>query len=125
STVSRSTIVSAACVCTCAPNSSASSLAARSNGPEQLGTKRGAKQTRSRSPAAPCQRRARLSASASAVSVDSASSSGAPSGCAPAKQRLAEVDMRLDEAGDDETAGAIAHLNSGMLPPSLDRQGVL
>src|SRR2546430_17535846 len=42
----------------------------------------------------------------------------------PAKQRLAEADMRLDEAGDDETAGAIAHLNSGMLPPSLDRHVV-
>ena len=82
STVSRSTMVSAACVCSWASNRSASSLAARSSGPEQLGTKRGAKHTRSRPPAPLCHRLASASASESAASVDSASSSGAPSGCA-------------------------------------------
>src|SRR3989442_1004482 len=79
-TVSRSTIVSAAWVWTCAPNSSASSLAARSSGPEQLGTKRGAKQTRSRSPAAPCQRRAPLLAPPRPPPAPSPPPRGAPPG---------------------------------------------
>src|SRR5207244_10359320 len=56
----------------CASNRSARSLAARSKGPEQLGTNRGAKQTRSRPSADPCQRWASAAASVSASSVDSA-----------------------------------------------------
>src|SRR5947208_6743748 len=37
----------------------------------------------------------------------------------PAKQRLAEVDVGLDEPGHDETTRAIANLDGEVLPPSL------
>ena len=37
----------------------------------------------------------------------------------PAKQRLAEVDVSLDETWDDETAAAVAHLHGRLLPASL------
>ena len=120
STVSRSTIVSAAWVCSWAPNRSARSLAARNSGPEQVGTKRGAKHTRKRPSAAPCQRRASVSASVSAASVDSASPSGAPSGCASMRHfpAVARIPTRSSAAKAAPVWRTVSMSRIAVVPPS-------